>query len=389
MRSFLTSLTDRLSATRRRNDRPRPSRSYRCSCGRPVFFRNSQCLGCHTALGYLPETGKVRALRSGGASGRFRIVDDDGSVPAEYVRCGNFHSPAGCNWMVPSTSSDARCIACRLNRTIPDLTLQGNGELWRRLEFAKRRLVAQLLDLGLPVKSRVSEDLGSGLMFDFLRSPDSGARVLTGHHAGLITINIEEADDSIRERMRHQLREPYRTLLGHFRHEVGHYFWDRLVVGSRWWTPFRDVFGDERADYAAALRNNYESGPRLDWPQRHVSAYASIHPWEDWAETWAHYLHVVDTLNTALGFGLDAYDVDFDAEPFPMDTLFDPQDPGAPEFLELLNSWVRLTGVVNELTRSMGQPDLYPFVLSKPAVRKLHFVHTVVTSVTAATRNAS
>ena len=97
---------------------------------------------------------------------------------------------------------------------------------------------------------------------------------------------------------------------------------------------------------------------------------------------------MVDTLNTALGFGLDAYDVDFDAEPFPMDTLFDPQDPGAPEFLELLNSWVRLTGVVNELTRSMGQPDLYPFVLSKPAVRKLHFVHTVVTSVTSATRSA-
>lgn len=379
MKSFLTSLTERLTATRKRTDRPRPSRSYRCVCERPVFFSNSQCLGCSTPLGFLPALGQVRALTPGTREGRFRLKEEP-SDPVEYVRCGNFNSPAGCNWTVPSDSQEPLCVACRLNRTIPDLSFAGNDELWRRLEVAKRRLVAQLLDLRLPVKSRVNEDLNSGLMFDFLRSPESGPRVLTGHDAGLITINIEEADDTVRERVRNQLHEPYRTLLGHFRHEVGHYYWDRLVAGSPWRTPFREVFGDERADYAAALKTNYQSGPPADWPQRHVSAYASVHPWEDWAETWAHYLHLVDTLTTALGFGLDAYDVDFDAQPFPDDALFDPDDAGAPEFLELLNSWVRLTAVVNEITRSMGQPDLYPFVLSKPSVRKLHFIHCVVTS---------
>lgn len=381
MSSYLTSLNDRLSATRRRNDRPRPSRSFRCACDRPVFFRNSQCLGCHAPLGYLPEPGRARSLIPGSAEGRFRVAGEAATDGSEHLRCSNFHSPAGCNWMVPADSGVTLCIACRLNRTIPDLTIPGNEELWRNLEAAKHRLVAQLLDLRLPVKSRVSEDPNAGVMFDFLRSSPGGPQVLTGHHAGLITLNIQEADDAYRERMRQDLREPYRTLLGHFRHEIGHYYWDRLVAGSHWWIPFRDVFGDERADYGAALRRNYESGPPPDWPLRHVSAYGSIHPWEDWAETWAHYLHVVDTLDTALGFGLDAFDVDFDAEPFPVEALFDPDEPGAPEFLELLNSWVRLTGVVNELTRSMGQPDLYPFVLSIPAARKLHFVHCVVNSV--------
>lgn len=380
MRSYLASLNDRLSATRRRNDRPRPGRSFRCACERPVFFRNSQCLGCLAPLGYEPGSGRVRALAGGSGGGRFRIAGVGEPDPAEYVRCANFQSPAGCNWLVPAESAEPLCVACRLNRTIPDLSIPGNGDLWRELESAKRRLVAQLMDLRLPVKSRVSEDPTAGVMFDFLRSPPGGPRVLTGHHAGLITLNIDEADDSIRERMRTDLREPYRTLLGHFRHEIGHYYWDRLVVGSQWWIPFRELFGDERADYGSALRGNYGFGPPPDWPHRHVSAYASVHPWEDWAETWAHYLHIVDTLDTALGFGLDAFDVDFDVEPFPMDALFDPKAPGAPEFLELLNSWVRLTGVVNELTRSMGQPDLYPFVLSTPAVRKLHFVHSVVTS---------
>ncbi|HAB17460.1 MAG TPA: hypothetical protein DCE44_13540, partial [Verrucomicrobiales bacterium] len=188
----------------------------------------------------------------------------------------------------------------------------------------------------------------------------------------------EEADDAAREKVRAEMHEPYRTLLGHFRHEVGHYYWDRLIAGTKWLKPFQGVFGDEQLDYQTALRRNYEGGPPGDWPQRHVSSYASVHPWEDWAETWAHYLHMLDSLNTALGFGLEADDLEFDAEPFRADSLFDPQATDAERFLALLNSWVELTAVLNELSRSMGQPDLYPFVLSKPAVKKLHFVHTVV-----------
>lgn len=380
MSTFLHSLTQRLAANRRTADRLRSGRSDRCTCGQPVFFDNTRCLACESPLGYLPDEGRIRTLQPGSAPGSFRTAGTGTPQSAEWVRCANFESPAGCNWMVPGWSGETRCISCRLNRTIPDLSVSGHGVLWRNLEFAKRRLVAQLLNLRLPVRSRLTEDTRFGLMFDFLRTPSTGLRVLTGHEAGLITLNIDEADDGYREQTRRELREPHRTLLGHFRHESGHYYWERLVVGTSWWMAFRDVFGDERSDYATAIANHYYWGPPSDWAQRHVSAYASSHPWEDWAETWAHYLHVVDTLDTALGFGLDAFEVDFDAEPIPSEALYDPADAGAPEFLELLNSWVRLTAVVNELTRSMGQPDLYPFALARPAVRKLHFIHRVVCS---------
>jgi hypothetical protein len=228
------------------------------------------------------------------------------------------------------------------------------------------------------VKSKASDDPEHGVMFDFLRSPPGGPRVLTGHASGLITLNVEEADDAVREKIRHDLREPYRTLLGHFRHEIGHYYWDRLVWDSKWLEPFRRLFGDERADYAAALKANYENGPPPDWASRFISAYASTHPWEDWAETWAHYLHVVDSLGTALGFGLDADDLEAHAVPFTRADLYAPDDPDADRFLDLLNGWIEMTMVLNELARSMGQPDFYPFVMSRPVVSKLQFVHLVV-----------
>jgi hypothetical protein len=201
---------------------------------------------------------------------------------------------------------------------------------------------------------------------------------MTGHADGLITLDVEEADDSWRERIRLDMREPYRTLLGHFRHEVGHYYWDLLVRDTPWLEPFRALFGDERADYAAALKDNYEHGPPPDWANRYISSYASSHPWEDWAETWAHYLHVTDSLGTALGFGLSAEDLDTEIEPFGADALYDPGDAGAERFLSLLNAWIEMTTVLNELARSMGQPDFYPFVMSRPVVAKLQFVHLVI-----------
>ena len=201
---------------------------------------------------------------------------------------------------------------------------------------------------------------------------------MTGHANGLITLNVEEADDAKREKMRHELGERYRTLLGHFRHEVGHYYWDRLVLDSPWLEPFRTLFGDERADYAAALKANYANGPPADWADRYISSYASAHPWEDWAETWAHYLHVVDSLGTALGFGLDADDIEGIVQPFERDALYAPDEAGAEGFLSLINSWVEMTVVLNELARSMGEPDFYPFVMSKPVVAKLQFVHLIV-----------
>jgi hypothetical protein len=295
-----------------------------------------------------------------------------------WRRCENFDSPAGCNWLVPADDEEPLCRACRLNRTIPDLDNAENAQWWRLIENAKRRLVAQLLNLGLPVRSKVSEDAEQGLMFDFLRSPEKGPRVLTGHADGLITLNVEEADDAKREKMRLDLREPYRTLLGHFRHEVGHYYWDRLIAGTPWHEKFRALFGDERQDYSAALKKNYEEGPPGDWGERHISAYASVHPWEDWAECWAHYLHVVDSLDTALGFGLRGENIEQATEPFSEADLYDPEVDDAHRFILLANSWVQLTMVVNELARSMGQPDFYPFVMSRPVLRKVHFIQMVV-----------
>jgi hypothetical protein len=174
------------------------------------------------------------------------------------------------------------------------------------------------------------------------------------------------------------MREPYRTLLGHFRHEIAHYYWDRLIAGGVWLEPFRLLFGDERANYAAALQANYQHGPPPDWRDRCISAYASVHPWEDWAESWAHYMHLVDSLDTALGYGLTGDDVEVIVEPFTLADMYAPNHPDAPRALSLVNSWVELITVLNELARSMGQPDFYPFVMSRPVLKKLHFIHLVI-----------
>jgi hypothetical protein len=347
----------------RRGPRPRAARRYACRCGQPLFFGNTSCVACGSAIGYEPLAQQMHALPHAG-----------------WQRCANFEA-VHCNWLVPVAEAGTHqglCRACRLNRTVPDPEFADNRLLWTRIEAAKRRLVSQLLALALPLASRVSEDAERGLMFDFLRPRSGGAPVLTGHAGGLITLDVEEADDARREQIRTALHEPYRTLLGHLRHEVGHYYWDRLVAGSAWHERFRARFGDERTDYAAALARHYAEGPAPDWAARCVSAYAGTHPWEDWAETWAHYLHMIDTLDTAFAYGLGADDVDFEVERYGPDALDDPVAPGAGRFLGLVNGWLALTAVLNELARSMGQPDFYPFVLSRPAVAKLHFVHRVV-----------
>ncbi len=377
MLNIFESITKRLVDAWRLDEPSGRRSSFSCSCGRPVFFNNSLCLGCNAPLGYEPELQQVRSLTPGPEQGTWKLdgTQDDGKT---WKRCENFESPAGCNWLVQADEEETLCRSCRLNNIIPILDDADNKLWWRKIENAKRRLVAQLLNLGLPVVSKVSEDPERGFMFDFLRSPPEGPRVLTGHANGLITLNVEEADDSIREKIRHDMREPYRTLLGHFRHEVGHYYWDRLVADTPWLEKFRELFGDERQDYGEALKRNYEQGPPPNWPDQHISSYASVHPWEDWAETWAHYLHVVDSLDTALRFGLRGEDVEQAIEPFTVDDLYDPNAPDAQRVILLTNSWVQLTTVLNELARSMGQHDFYPFVMSRPVLRKMHFIQMIV-----------
>ncbi len=381
MDSLVSKLTTRLRELWLTQPAPAAMRSYRCQCGRPVFFRNSECLACGTPLGYETAKGHMIPLTPGPEAGTWWKFGETAGSPL-YRRCTNFESAAGCNWLVPiaglPADDDGLCIACKLNRTIPDQDNEENQQLWGLVEVAKRRLVSSLIALGLPVLSKEEADPERGLAFDFLRAPPEGPAVVTGHNNGIITLNVEEADDAKREQIRRWLREPYRTLLGHFRHEVGHYYWDRLVLNSRWLKPYRALFGDERQDYVEALKAHYENGPPQDWPKRFVSSYASTHPWEDWAESWAHYLHMIDTLDTSLSFGLDATDVELAYEAYTLDDVWWREAENAEEFLGFINSWIRITSVMNELCRSMGQPDFYPFALPRAAVSKLHFIHSVV-----------
>src|SRR3954451_6103492 len=273
---------------------------FPCICGQVLFFENVICTHCDRALAFLPDRGIVAAIEEA-AGGGWREAGRDELSP-RYRTCRNGRDHAVCNWAVPATDPDDYCQACRLNQVIPHLGAPDTRLAWHRLAMAKRRLLYTLLELGLPVASK-KEDLERGLAFAFLEE-DGASKVLTGHSNGLITINVAEADDAYREKMRVQMGEAYRTLLGHFRHESGHYYFDRLVAGTPWLPRFRELFGDESADYAAARDRHYHDGAPADWPTRFVSAYASMHPGEDWAETWAHYLHITDTTETAQAYAL-------------------------------------------------------------------------------------
>jgi len=363
---------------------PSQSRAYQCQCGRPVFLRNSQCLACGTPLGFVVECHGVLPLAPAAAEGDFTVF---GEPQGPHLRrCANFGSAIGCNWMRPADAAAAQgqglmeglCLSCSTTRTIPDLSVADNPRLWNLLEQAKRRLLSQLLALGLPVRTRAA-DPAHGMVFDLL-SAQADRPVITGHAEGVITLNIAEADDAVREKVRAQMGEPYRTLLGHFRHEIGHYYWDVLVAPrADWLESFRALFGDDRADYGQALKQHYANGPRPDWATHFISSYAGSHPWEDWAETWAHYLHMADTADTALSFGVNAGHAELsDEDLFHADDLWQPDHPDADAFLEFLNGWVRLTHVLNEFSRSMGQPDTYPFVLPHAVVPKLQFIHLLI-----------
>ena len=363
--------------------RPHVRRTYQCQCGRPVFFRNTQCVRCGGQLGFIQERIAVAALVPGPEPESWKVADD--ATGARYRCCANRLSASACNWMVRepadagSVTTAGLCLACSLTRRLFDISSPSSQNRWCQLETAKRRLVAQLLTLGLPVEPR--DESGCGIAFDILEAEPGGSPVRTGHLAGVITLNAAEADDAKRESIRAAMREPYRTLLGHYRHEIGHYYWDRLIRDDALRLQnFRLLFGDERMDYATALQRHYRDGPPPAWALRYLTSYASTHPWEDWAETWAHYLHMTDTLETAASFEIDANQAETECDPFDERHLWDASLPGASAFLDLLNSWVQLTQVMNELTRAMGQPDGYPFILPYEAVGKLQFIHETILS---------
>lgn len=290
-----------------------------------------------------------------------------------YQLCANGVQHKVCNWMVSNDNPDKFCLSCGLNEVIPDLSVPGNLERWHKLEMAKRRLLCTILLLGLPMDGNASCPT---LRFRFLSDAGGQETVMSGYLNGVITLNIAEADDAERERRRVNLHEPFRTLLGHLRHEIGHHFWSRLIDNGPRLDAFRQLFGDERNDYGAALQAHYANGAPPDWQTRFVSAYASAHPSEDWAETWANYFHIVDTMESAASFGLRLRP----NHPSSASMTADPKAVAKPnaEFDALMENWFPLTYALNSLNRGMGLNDLYPFVLSNPALEKLRFVHDVV-----------
>lgn len=334
-------------------------RRFQCLCGARIFFDSRECLRCGRLLGFAPGDLDFMSEVVPGAGTLWSR--GNGSSPRAFELCRNRVEHKVCNWLVPAGTDRSRCLSCGLNRTIPSLGNPLNLRRWRAVEAAKRRLIYSLLDINLPF-SAPSPGGHPPMRFDFLEDRASNPAVaeqyvLIGHAEGLITLNVAEADDHYRERAREQMNEPYRTLLGHLRHESGHYFFDRLVRDGPHAERFRAIFGDERIDYEAALARHYESGPSDNWQERFITAYAGAHPLEDWAECWAHYLHMTDTMDTAAANDMlrrGAAGEDFDG---------------------WILEWIDLTVRLNELNRSMGLSDAYPFVLTDAVVDKLRFIH--------------
>lgn len=351
---------------------------FTCECNNTLYFDNSVCLNCGRMLGFLPDANVVSALEPEGET-VYRALANG----RRYRACRNYTEYEVCNWMVPVEESANFCQSCRLNEVIPNLSEPENIKLWYRIEKAKRRLLYTLKRLHLPIDGR-DKDQVAGLSFRFMANDPEfdefndeyspGERILTGHSTGTITINLAEADPSAREEIREKMNERYRTLLGHFRHESGHFYWDKLVKDSDWIEEYRRLFGDETLDYSTALDTYYKNGPPANWEQQWISAYASSHPWEDFAESWAHYLHMIDTLETA-------HDYEFSLTgQLPTGATGDMQFGSGyfTDLSDLIDDWTKLTSALNAMSRSMGVSDMYPFVLTGVVKAKLEMIHRLV-----------
>ncbi len=332
-------------------------KAFTCpGCGGLVYFANTACLACGTAFVFdLDRLGMVAA-------------------DADHARCANAEV-AGCNWRADTPAG--LCGSCALTRTRPaDDDTSALAQL-RVAEAAKRRLLFQLRVLGLPVAPR-DEARGTGVAFDLLSS--AGQPVTTGHAGGVITLDLAESDAVHREKVRSLLSEPYRTVLGHFRHEIGHYFYDVLLAGAADREAARALFGDERSDYQAALDRHYAHGAPPDWTEGHVSEYATMHPAEDWAETFAHYLHIRGVVHTAASWGLVVRGPQLGGGDEGL--AVDPTTLEQVDARTLLAGWLPLSYALNAVNRSMGEDDLYPFVLSPVVMTKLAFIHDRVVGLT-------
>ena len=344
-------------------------RIFECDyCSHPLFFENERCEKCNYLTGYFSQDCDMLSFDPA------QLVlksEKDGKL---FRYCDN-KAFGVCNWLIPFEKNERFCPACELNRIIPNLSDHQNFQKWQKLEVAKHRLIYQLDHLNLTYYSKL-KDVDHGLCFDFLsRSPDHNR--MTGHASGVITILLDEADSVHLEKMKSELLEPYRTLIGHFRHEVGHYFWDRLIAtDSIDLEEFRKIFGDERKDYNQALLNYYQSKNQIVWQNEFITQYASAHPWEDWAETWAHYLHIMDMAETSFSFGLSVNPTT--ASQFALRDKIDFDPYLVSDFDKIFNAWLPISFAINSLNRSMGIPDAYPFVINRAVIGKMKFIHSLL-----------
>jgi len=353
-------------------------KTFHCDvCGHPLFFENVRCLQCGSELAFLPDQLALCAIEPGHDEGSWRRKTRHGPDAAAplYRLCINHTAHQACNFAVPASDPNPLCVSCRLSRIVPDLSVPENHVRWYRIEVAKRRLFYTLAKLAL-VSVDPPDGEQDGPLFEFLADLP-GQQVFTGHADGVITLNIAEADDEERMRRRLVLHEPYRTLLGHLRHESGHYYWERLIREGGRIDAFRAVFGDERANYRESLADYYTAGGAAPgWQMRYVSAYATSHPWEDWAETWAHYLHMADLLETAASYNTRL------ALPgrrqASLEEVTNPFEGDVSDFHGLVGQWIPLTLLLNSLNRSLGQDDAYPFALTRQSLEKLRFVHDLI-----------
>jgi hypothetical protein len=352
-------------------------KTYTCTCGQLLFFENVSCTSCAREVGFLPDlicASSLDPLKDGLYSAT--VPEAKGNV---YKKCANYAQDGVCNWMVPAdNTTESFCVSCRLDTVIPDKSVPQNVVLWALTEAAKRRLVYSSLRLKLPLASKTDDPergLGFRFMADTTKPDGTIEHVITEHNNGLITLNLAEADDAAREKIRLGMKEVYRTLLGHFRHETGHYYWDRLVLNSKFLEPFRQLFGDERQSYEDNMKKYYANGAPANWAENYISAYSTMHPWEDWAESWAHFLHIQDTLEVAVDFGLVGKRIKIDPKG---DAEGRQASLTAKPFDQVMEAWAELTIALNSINRSMGLRDLYPFILSQPVVDKLHFISDVI-----------
>jgi hypothetical protein len=325
-------------------------------CQQQIYFDNTVCLNCGSEIAFAPDRLQMVAL--GGAGGAHRT-------------CVQRQTAEACNWAIEAHDPIERCRSCRLTGA---LSAVGADALRARAEAAKRQVLYTLLQLGVPFAAKLGEDDRQGLRFVWALPGQSASSLLTGHHNGTIVLNLNEADDAHREATRVSFGEPQRTVLGHLRHELAHYFFQRFIEGRPEIASFRDSFGDERSDYATALQRHYERGAAADWQQHFVSAYASAHPWEDWAETCAHYLLMVEAVDTAAAWGLQL------APAGGMRVPLGETAATAPVERLVIDHWLPMARFLNAMSRSLGLADSYPYLLPPPVLGKLRFVQNILTA---------